>query len=183
MVFFLFHLLFLRKRTFIFSVEFQFKTRMNNEIPLVDNTYLLQKFPGKGGWTYAHLPEIKPDKTTPFGWVIVKGTIDDYQLQHHKLMPMGDTTLFLPVKAVIRKKINKSAGDYVRIRLFKDTTTLLIPDEITQCLQNESNDIYQKFLSLKEGTKKSYLDWIYSAKKDETKAARILQMMDELACH
>ncbi len=26
---------------------------MNQEKPLVNNTYLLQKFPGKGGWVYA----------------------------------------------------------------------------------------------------------------------------------
>lgn len=28
------------------------------EKPLVDKDYLLQKFEGKGGWTYAEIPEI-----------------------------------------------------------------------------------------------------------------------------
>ena len=26
--------------------------------PLVDKEYLLEKYPGKGGWTYARIPEI-----------------------------------------------------------------------------------------------------------------------------
>lgn len=29
---------------------------------LVHKTYMLQKFSGKGGWTYAEIPEVKPDK-------------------------------------------------------------------------------------------------------------------------
>ena len=28
------------------------------EEPLVDKEYLLEKFPGKGGWTYALIPKI-----------------------------------------------------------------------------------------------------------------------------
>jgi len=43
---------------------------------LVNNTYLLKKFPGKGGWTYASIPEVLQDKKVPFGWVKVCGTID-----------------------------------------------------------------------------------------------------------
>ena len=29
--------------------------------PLVNREYLLEKFPGKGGWTYALIPEILQD--------------------------------------------------------------------------------------------------------------------------
>ena len=83
--------------------------------PLVNATYLLQKFPGKGGWTYAAIPEIIQDKTKPFGWVTVRGSIDDYELKQYKLMPMGEGRLFLPVKAAVRKAIKKEAGDYVKI--------------------------------------------------------------------
>jgi hypothetical protein len=43
------------------------------EKPLVENKYLLQKIPGKGGWTYAAIPEVLKSKNTPFGWVKVKG--------------------------------------------------------------------------------------------------------------
>lgn len=79
--------------------------------PLTDKAYLLEKFPGKGGWTYAAIPEIAPDKHAHFGWVRVKGTIDGYKIKGFHLMPMGNGKLFLPVKSEIRKKIKKQAGD------------------------------------------------------------------------
>ena len=46
------------------------------EKPLVNKEYILEKFPGKGGWTFASIPEVLQNKNTPFGWVKVKGTID-----------------------------------------------------------------------------------------------------------
>lgn len=36
------------------------------EESLVDKEYLLEKFPGKGGWTYALIPEILQDKILVF---------------------------------------------------------------------------------------------------------------------
>ena len=49
--------------------------------PLVNREYLLEKFPGKGGWTYALIPEILQDKHSHFGWVIVNGSIDGYEIK------------------------------------------------------------------------------------------------------
>ncbi|MFT5385881.1 MAG: hypothetical protein ACI81W_003292, partial [Saprospiraceae bacterium] len=63
---------------------------MKKEKPLVNKKYLLQRFPGKGGWTFAEIPEILQNKKAPFGWVCVKGFIDDYELKQYKLMPMGN---------------------------------------------------------------------------------------------
>lgn len=153
---------------------------LKNEKYLVDGSYLLEKFPGKGGWTYARIPEISQNPMNPFGWVKVKGEIDDYPLIHYKLMPMGEGKLFLPVKADIRKKIRKQAGDYVHIQLALDESILEIPDEINSCFETEEEIVKQTFTSLTEGQRKTYLDWIYNAKTDETKINRILAMMDEL---
>ncbi len=153
---------------------------MKEETPLVNKEYLLKKFPGKGGWTYAEIPEILQNKNNPFGWVKVKGWIDDYQLKQYKLMPMGEGKLFLPVKAQIRKQIRKQAGDYVKVILFADESKLEIPEEIAECFANEPKETFETFLSYTEGEQKAYLDWIYEAKTDETKASRILKMMDKL---
>ncbi|GAB3668747.1 YdeI/OmpD-associated family protein [Echinicola sediminis] len=153
---------------------------MQQEKPLVDNDYLLERFPGKGGWTYAAIPEIKPSKQTPFGWVTVKGTVDGHVLKHYKLMPMGNGKLFLPVKAAIRKKIKKEAGDWVRVVLYLDESPVEIPDELWDCFQNEPKSALENFKKLSDGDQKAYLDWIYSAKREETKAGRIVQMMEKL---
>lgn len=153
---------------------------MAQEKALVNATYLLKKFPGKGGWTYAEIPEVLQNKNNPFGWVKVKGFIDDFELKQYKLMPMGNGKLFLPVKAAIRKTIRKKAGDYVQVILFADTSKFEIPLEIMACFQNESNSIFHTFTSFTEGEQKSYMDWIYEAKTDDTKARRIAKMMERL---
>ena len=150
------------------------------ENPLVNSEYLLQKFPGKGGWTFAEIPEILQNKNNPFGWVKVKGTIDKFELKQYKLMPMGNGKLFLPVKAEIRKKIKKQEGDYVKVILYSDESLLEIPSEIIACFKNESKRIYDTFLNFSEGEQKAYLDWIYNAKTDETKSNRILKMIIRL---
>jgi hypothetical protein len=153
---------------------------MAQGVPLVNSEYLLQKFPGKGGWTYAAIPEVPQNKNNPFGWVKVNGTINDFELIKYKLMPMGNGSLFLPVKAEIRKIIKKQAGDYVRVLLYADESVLKVPDEIIECFKNEPKVVYENFQNFTEGEQKTYLEWINSAKTDETKADRIIKMMDRL---
>ena len=105
----------------------------NMDEKLVDKEYLLEKLPGKYGWTYTIIPEIRPDPNAPFNWVKVRGTIDRYQIKDYRLMPSGDVmpsgkgVLFLAVNAEIRKKIQKQAGDYVHIVLYPDNEPIEIP--------------------------------------------------------
>ena len=153
---------------------------MDDQKPLVNASYLLEKYPGKGGWTYAEIPEVLQNKNNPFGWVKVRGSVDDFEFNHYRLMPMGEGKLFLPVKAEIRKKIGKEAGDSVNIVLYADDSKLEIPQEIVECFDNESPELYKTYLSFSEAAQKAYLDWFYEAKTDETKARRILTMMDRL---
>ncbi len=144
---------------------------------LAEGTYVLEKYPGKGGWTYIALPEVQPAKNTPFGWVKVSGHIDAYALQQISLMPMGDGKLFLPVKAAIRKKIQKEAGDFVHLLLYNDNTPLEIPDEILECFAMEPATHLTTFKNLALWEQKAFLNWIAEAKREETKAKRIAEMM------
>lgn len=153
---------------------------MEVEKPLVNHSYLLEKYPGKGGWTYAAIPEISQDKKAPFGWVKVKGTIDNVELKNYKLMPMGNGKLFLPVKAAIRKKIGKAAGDWVKVVLFSDNSTVEIPDELLLCLQEEPLAL-QNFLGYTDGQQKEFIDWIYSGKTEATKVKRIAETIMKLS--
>lgn len=141
----------------------------------------MKKFPGKGGWTYVEIPEILQDRKSPFGWVRVNVSIDGVEMKKYKLMPMGNGQLFLPVKAQIRKKIKKEAGDTVHIILEIDKSTLETPEEIIECFQNEPKDVLVFYNSLTQDEQKVYLDWIYDTKTEETKAGRIVKMMDKLA--
>jgi Domain of unknown function (DUF1905)/Bacteriocin-protection, YdeI or OmpD-Associated len=146
---------------------------------LVNKSCLLRKFEGKGGWTYTEIPEVPQDKHAPFGWVRVKGSIDGYPIRQYHLMPMGNGQLFLPVKAAIRKKIGKQAGDWVHVILSLDDSPLAIPDELQACLL-EAPQAHAFFKALSEGQQKEYVDWIYEAKQVDTRAGRIARMLDRL---
>jgi hypothetical protein len=150
------------------------------EKPLINKRYQLQRFPGKGGWTYALIPEIPMEKRFPFGWMKVRGKIDGFELNNYKLMPDGNGHLFLPVKAAIRKQIKKEAGDWVKIVLFEDKRPQSIPKEILDCLK-EAPLALQRFNELPDWEKKSYIDSILDAKKPETKANRIVKMIGDLS--
>lgn len=150
--------------------------------PLLNKSCLLQKFPGKGGWTYAALPELLQNKINPFGWVRVKGTIDGYPIQRYHLMPMGNGLLFLPVKAEIRKKIKKQTGDKVHVILFADNDPLEIPDELLACLQDEPA-AYAFFQSLTESEQEKCVKWIYGAKTASTRIERINKSIQQLVAN
>jgi hypothetical protein len=149
------------------------------EKPLINATYRLEKFNGKGGWTFARLPKKISSKTTPFGWLKVKGSIDTFEIKKYHLMPMGDGTLMLPVKAEIRKKIKKTVGDFVHIVLYPDHDLLEIPEELLLCLEDEPQAL-QFFNSLSESERKYYIQWIYGAKKEETKVSRLAKTVNRL---
>lgn len=144
---------------------------METETPLVDKDYLLQKFEGKGGWTYVEIPEIPMPKTS-FGMLKVKGKIDDYEFSNVRLMPLGNGHLMLVVKSDIRKKIKKQAGDTVYIIIYEDKIPMIIPEELLLCLDYEDS-ILEKFEKYSDGEKKAFVDWIYSAKTEQTKVDRI----------
>lgn len=153
---------------------------IQSEEPLADREYILEKFPGKGGWTFVRIPEIPLDKKSPFGWVRVKGRIDNFEINNYHLMPDGKGYLFLPVKAEIRKKLGKAEGDQVWVVLFKDNDPVQLPEELRVCLA-EDPDTLEVFESYSEGRKKELVDWIYSARKEETRINRIADLMNRIA--
>ncbi|TRX71740.1 DUF1905 domain-containing protein [Carboxylicivirga sp. M1479] len=149
-------------------------------MPLVDKTYVLQKFPGKGGWTYAEIAEVKPDSKAWFNWIKVHGFIDDFELKHGRLMPIGNGRMMLPLKAAIRKAIGKEAGDCVRIQLFPNNLPAEIPQELIDCFELEDNRLLGAFNKETANWQHEVVTWIYEAKKEETKAKRIIKIMNYL---
>ncbi|MCE3296988.1 MAG: hypothetical protein K0R65_2702 [Crocinitomicaceae bacterium] len=147
--------------------------------PVVNDSFQLEKYPGKGGWTYVVIPRFEAVQTKSFGMVTVKGKIDSYELKAYNLMPMKGGDLFLPVKAEIRKKISKQEGDWVHVILYEDQDPLEIPQELELCLLDDPA-AKQTFYGFRESDQKLYVDWINAAKRDETKVKRIGITLDRL---
>jgi bifunctional DNA-binding transcriptional regulator/antitoxin component of YhaV-PrlF toxin-antitoxin module len=144
--------------------------------PLVNKIITLEKFPGKGGWTYGRLPGVKPDPHAHFGWIKVRGFIDDFEIRQYHLMPMGNGELFLPVRAEIRKKIRKTAGDKVKVVLYRDEDDIYIPEELKECLELDPS-ARSSFEKLETSHKKELIRSIYSLKDDTNRAERIALLM------
>ena len=147
--------------------------------PLINKKYLLEKFPGKGGWTYVVIPEKIKDKKARSGRLKVRGTIEGFEIRKCLLMPRTNGDYFLPVRSEIRKQIKKTEGDFVHIILYPDNEPLEVPEEMLLCLQEEP-DALRFFNSLSESEQKYYMQWIYSAKKEETKVERLAKCMNRL---
>lgn len=143
------------------------------EVALTDKEYELQRFPGKGGWTYAAFPDIPKSKDAAFGLVKVKGTIDGYEIKGVTLMPgLGSGVLILPIKAEIRKKIGKEEGDDVHIILYPDNDPFTIRDDFKQRLL-EQEGAFETFVKYRQWEQKMCINWIYAAKRPETVEERI----------
>lgn len=148
---------------------------------LVDDTFLIEKFPGKGGWTYISIPQIPASKNSPFGWVRISGYIDNYEIKQFKLMPMGNGKLFLPLKVSIRKTIKKEQGDTVRVKVYIDETPTELTEELLECFANEDHRLLEMFKKLPSFEQKAIIQNIYDAKNEDDKAYRISKLFKSLS--
>lgn len=147
--------------------------------PLFHKILVLEKYPGKGGWTYAQVAGIPAERKGAFGMVRVKGSIDSYELKKYHLMPMKNGKLFLPVNATARKAINKKVGDHVDVLLYIDNDPIDVPDEMMICLQDEPTAL-KFFNALSDTDQQNYIDWIYEAKKADTRVDRLAKTVVKL---
>jgi hypothetical protein len=153
---------------------------MENDELIINKKILLERFPGKGGWTFGRLPEIPVQKNNPFGWKKVKGQIDNYKINNYHLMPMGNGNLFLPVKAQIRKKIKKEAGDWVHVILYSDNGPYTTPEDFLLCLRDDSTAL-NNYNALIDFEKKKLIDWIFSLKSKRLQEERMAIAINKLS--
>jgi len=152
---------------------------MEKEKALVNKKYLLEKFPGKGGWTYVQINEIKVLKRKYFGGVKVRGFIDDYELKDHNLFPMGKGILMMAVKAEIRKKIGKKEGDWVTLKLYDDEPKDNSKEDFLICLK-EDHAAENTFKKATKAQQQEIIAWIVASKNEEMKVERIATALDML---
>lgn len=133
-----------------------------------------------GGWTKFDIPFDVEKEFGQKGYIKVKGTIDKQPFNNIKLMPIGDGTYCMAVKEELRKAINKGNGEVVAVVMELDNNELSIPDNLSLML-SKNKKAKEFFNSLSESNKNYYVNWVVTAKKDETRQARVEKVVERLS--
>lgn len=149
---------------------------------LLDTEVVLEKMQMKGGWTYAMLPPVIKGGKKNFGWTRVDAFIDDCELKNTSLMPVKGGRLFIAVKAEIRKKIGKEAGDTVRIRLYgqKNIEEEIYESDFMEALK-DAPDAAAKFLKFPQEEQQAWLSWVFAAGDADGIVARMASAIEAIA--
>lgn len=120
---------------------------------IIEGEFFLERFPGKGGWTFIRVPKTLLPSGKAFGMIKFSGKIDDFEFEGKHLMPMGNGVLFLPVSKAIRNAIGKEEGDSVLVKLFREEIPSTIPEELIECLEDDPGKL-QLFNQLSDAERK-----------------------------
>ena len=135
---------------------------------------------GVGTWTYLDIPVEVSKEFAAKGQVKVKGSINGHPYRT-SARPHGDGRHYIVVNKSIRDAIGVSTGDVVRVVMDLDTAprTVEIPLDFMRAM--ESDRKYSKlFQELSYSRQKEFVDWLESAKKEETRKRRIAQSLEML---
>ena len=147
---------------------------------LVKDEQLELKYePGKGAWTYhVQIPNTK-HIVGKWGSLKASGTIDNYPLEKINLFTISGQDKLISINEKIRKAINKTGGDKVKITLYLLTSIEQITeDEILDTFSQSG--VLEVFESLTEDEKKRIIEEIKSKNSDEKQIKYILKFINEL---
>lgn len=147
---------------------------------LVKDKQLELKYePGKGAWTYhIQIPNTK-HIVGKWGSLKASGTIDNYPLEKINLFTISGQDKLISINEKIRKAINKTGGDKVKITLYLLTLNEQITeDEILETFSQSG--VLEVFESLTEDEKKRIIEEIKSQNSDEKQIKYILKCINEL---
>jgi hypothetical protein len=135
-----------------------------------------------GAWTYVTVPFKADEIFASRANIPVKGTINDVPYRG-SLLPHGDGRHYMVVNKTLQKSCKASNGDQVEVTMMLDEEerTVDTPEDLEAAFALDEN-VAKIFNELSYSHQKEYVEWITSAKKAETRNARIekaLQMIAE----
>jgi uncharacterized protein YdeI (YjbR/CyaY-like superfamily) len=95
-------------------------------------------------------------------------------------MPMGEGDFIMPLNATMRKAIKKQKDASLHVQLEVDNKPKQPPAEFIECMNDEPAALaFYKSLSSSHQT--YFINWINSAKTEQTKTKRIAQSVTALS--
>lgn len=109
----------------------------------------------------------------------VAGTIDNYKIESINLAKLGDEDKLISINEKIRKAINKSGGDKVRVTLYLLTSKEQITEkEILETFKESG--VLKAFKKLTDEEQKEIIGKIASTKSEDKQIKVILKFIDQL---
>lgn len=138
----------------------------------------IKKIEGKDA-TYVEIPfDVEKEFAAKRVKVLVKFENEEYK---GSIVNMGLSCYIIGITKEIRNKIDRTYGDTIKVELQKDEEEriVIVPEEFKVKLSNNkiANDFYE---SLSYSQKHKYIQWITSAKKEETKVKRMKEAIVKL---
>ncbi|APR01850.1 YdeI/OmpD-associated family protein [Clostridium botulinum] len=138
----------------------------------------IKKIEGKDA-TYVEIPfDVEKEFAAKRVKVLVKFENEQYR---GSIVNMGLSCYIIGITKEIRNKIDRTYGDIIKVELQKDEEEriVIVPEEFKVKLSNNkiANDFYE---SLSYSQKRKYIQWITSAKKEETKVKRMKEAIVKL---
>ena len=126
-----------------------------------------------GAWNCLMIPFNVAEAFGSKARVAVTGSINGFALRR-SIFPTGDGHHFMMVNKAMQKGATVDLGDTVRVVLEKDSAprTLEVPTDLEEALSRDEA-ARLSFDRMPYSHRKEYVDWIESAKREETRASRI----------
>ena len=138
----------------------------------------IKKLEDKDG-AYIEIP-FDVEKTYGSKRVKVKATFDgvDYR---GSIVKMGAPCYIIGITKAIRKTIGKEPGDIIDVTIEKDEDERVVvpPKELVNGMESD-NEIKNFWNGLSFSMQRKYVNWIESAKKEETRIKRINTALEKL---
>jgi len=138
---------------------------------------MIRKFKDNGdktNWTYILIKsevaeELNPGVKKTFR---VRGTLDNVEIAQIALLPAGEGDFMLPLKAAMRKQLQKTAGATLKVKIAVEASKPPMDAELIQCLKDEP-EAWEQFSTLAPSHQRYFSNWVASGKTDTTRAKRI----------
>ena len=154
-------------------------------ITMIKFTTTILKFGAQGektGWTYLVIPaalaqQLSPGNKKSFR---VKGKLDEHSISGMALIPMGEGSFIMALKADLRKAIGKQKGATIQVELTVDTVSYQVNILLLECLEDEPAAM-RHFKLLPASHQHYFSKWIESAKTVTTKTKRIAMTVNAMS--
>ena len=145
-----------------------------------DEPLELKYQPGKGAWTYhIQIPGTR-HLVGKWGSLKVAGFIDDYKIERINLFTITGQDKLISINNNIRKAINKTGGDKVKVTLYLLTKGEQISEnEILETFKESG--VLPAFKKLSADERNEIIDNILSQKSEEQQTKTIIKWIDKLA--